>query len=249
MTILSKQYCFAISIQLLFRLTIGTTLLLVTSLGIKAEPMSLTISSVTGTNEVGIAEEILSRAYKAIGLKVEFIGIPRGRGLMLANSGELDGEIVRIESVADSYPNLLKIPTAILSMDSLLIVNKSYQGAHELKAFRDYRIGIIQGELHAQKATAGLKVIQATTDKQLIAMLQAKRLDAIIIGNYDRRELEIYPNFEQLRVINPPLTSQPLYHFLHKKHASIIPKLNRALKMLKQKGVFETVVDKHLSRK
>lgn len=222
--------------------------LIITSiLSAPLQAKTIELASVEGLATTKITEDILQHAYATIDVKVIFDRLPLNRSLILSDSGKLDGESTRTAQIVQTHPNLIKVPTSIYSVNTFLFLNPKYKGPTELSKFKDKRIGIVRGAAQAKDITHGLNVYEATTDKQLILMLQTNRLDAAIFGVHDIRQLDAFPNMHKVVVVQQPLRIKPLYHFIHKKHAQLVPRINEALVKLKQDGYFDQVADQYFA--
>jgi ABC-type amino acid transport substrate-binding protein len=74
------------------------------------------------------------------------------------------------------------------------------------------------------------------TDKQMWKMIQLGRADITTAGRinglYTLKKLGI----EGIYPLDPPLNQWPLYHFLHKKHKKLVPKIDQVLKKWAESG-------------
>ncbi len=50
-------------------------------------------------------------------------------------------------------------------------------------------------------------------------------------------------NLKGVKILEPPLTINPLYHYLHKKHKVLAEKLTPVFQEMKDKGHFQRIYD------
>ncbi|WP_081228141.1 transporter substrate-binding domain-containing protein [Pseudoalteromonas luteoviolacea] len=187
--------------------------------------------------------ELLSLAYKDIGHKLEIIDFDRHSALIAANEGELDGQLGRIAGVTDSYANLIYVDYPLYSfnlqlishclvctfnqLDSL-VVQSGYLVAYQYMMDNQYT-----GELIEVKSTAA----------QLNLLMQKKVQGALIVDFHLREHLP-YMDMEAVKIED--LMTIESFHYLHKKHSALIPRLKQTLKKLEKKGVTAVLKAKYL---
>lgn len=188
-----------------------------------------------------LGADVLVKAYKRLGINVDFVLLPNSRSLATANSGKVDGEIGRLVKVLDKVPNLLmarEVPIA--SVIAVAVTNKAKCDCEKWSDLKDLTIGIIRGEIYAERATKGMSVFMMKGYPELFTMLERGRVD-VVIGILSSVELELQTSFKNsgLKIVGKELLNLPLYHLLHKKHQSLIPKLNKVLMEMKMNGEIE----------
>ena len=62
----------------------------------------------------GILEQVLREALEPLRYDVRLLRLPAERSLQDANSGTIDGDVARIEGLDRLYPNLVRVPSAIV---------------------------------------------------------------------------------------------------------------------------------------
>ena len=80
----------------------------------------------------------------------------------------------------------------------------------------------------------------------LFSLLQAGKIDLAV---YDQTQgmaiLKRLPN-KNIRVLKPPFAVKPMYPYLHKHHAELVPKLEHALREMKKDGTFQRITQETL---
>src|SRR5690625_4635247 len=54
--------------------------------------------------------QILEEAYAELGVTLRYVDMPRNRSLTEANAGRIAGEMGRVPSLDEYYPNLIQVP-------------------------------------------------------------------------------------------------------------------------------------------
>ncbi len=180
-----------------------------------------------------ICSKILLEAYQQLGIKIKIEKFPSKRALFMSNSGQVDGEVCRIEGIDEDYSHLIRVPVTLQSRNAVVFTKKhglSISGWHDLKP---HKIGILRGAELAKQKTAGMVVHSATTIEQLFHMLDKGRVDVVvmerIMGMVIIKKLEL----EGVSIVEPALVTFNLYHYLHNNQAALIPALVKVLQEMK----------------
>ncbi|MDO6446785.1 hypothetical protein Q4493_13455 [Colwellia sp. 1_MG-2023] len=177
------------------------------------------------------SELVLHDAYQKIGIQLNIIHTPVGRSLLLANNGEVDGEVSRIINIEKEYKNLIRVPVPINYVDIRMFSYNKILLMHNADISSFYRIGCVKGVILIKKIISELdETCQSVTGfKQAVAMLNQNKLDAILlplsVGLYFKKaDSQFFTSF-----YGDTLGSEPLFHYLHKKHYELVPKLTAIL--------------------
>jgi len=208
----------------------------------------MVFSTLKGMYIAKICSQVLTEAYQKLGVKLEIIDYPAKRALLMSNSGDIDGEVMRIEGAENDYPNLIRVKPQICAMESRVYVkNKKlqFEGWHSMKPFI---IGIHRGHLYAAKGTRGMNAVEVDTDDQLMLMLDKGRLDLVVSQVPDALRSIIKFNLTEIHSLDPSISNFPLYHYLHKKHVDLIPEIEMILKSMVNEGRMEVINHEFLSK-
>ena len=188
-----------------------------------------------------ISENILKEAYARIGITVTTEEFPGERALQMSNSGTVDGEVNRIRGIAQKYPNLRLVPVTINAIEGLAFTNKSDIEIRSWEHLRPYVIGLRIGAKYAEFGTAGMEVTPVATNDQVFTMLDQHRTDVAISTRIEGVLTIKKLGLKNIRLVEPPLVTLELFHFLHKKHAALIPRITGALEQMAKEGRIQTI--------
>jgi polar amino acid transport system substrate-binding protein len=175
-------------------------------------------------------ERILMEAYKRLNIKIKFIYLPAGRSLWSANNGISDGEAVKIMGIEKTYRNLLmvKIP---LTYDALPVYTKDVSfTVSGWQSLKPYRIAYQRGVKIIERNLKGVPIEGVATTEQAFMMLAHNRVDLVIADA--NQAADLLPNYPDIKMLSPAVDSFPVYHYLHKKHADLVPKLEAVLQQM-----------------
>lgn len=195
------------------------------------KPKKLVFSMITGAPEQRNVGELLMKAYANIGIPIEFMELPGRRALEFSNSGKTDGEIFRIRSVVKKFVNLHRIETPVMSFRGFAYSTK-YLKIDLWSDLKPYRVGIIRGNVWAEKNVEG-RVIKRLDDlEQLVERLLMGGVD-IIIESERSTEKELKRVSSETRIYRSKmLTEFKVYHYLNEKHQHLVERVNTEIKKI-----------------
>jgi polar amino acid transport system substrate-binding protein len=198
-------------------------------------------------NASGTCDKILTEAFRRLGMTLKIVNLPSERALQNANQGIDDGNFVRIEGMEKMYPNLIRVPEPITTLEFSAFTKNDTIRIAGWESLAPYRVGIINGWKIVENGVAGVRSVTKVRDEHaLFPMLLAGKID---IAVYDRRQGEYalrQLGAKGVSVAQPPLVVRPMYPYLHKRHADLVPKLDRTLKAMKKDGTVKRIVTETL---
>lgn len=195
------------------------------------------------TNQLGgVPEQILTMAYEKLGLSVSFERFPLNKSLEVANAGDMDGETGRVEGLEKKYPNLRRVPVQIDSLDAVALATKPGIEVDGWESLSGYRVGYIAGGQLVEQKTRGWERVSVVKDmSQGLRLLIEGDLDVFIDERrHAAREIAFF-RLDSVKILEPAIVEIPLYHYVHKKNAHLIPRLTEVLKDMKATGVIEKI--------
>ena len=187
-----------------------------------------------------ISREVLREAYKKIGMVLLFKNIPQRRGIILANEGKLDGELMRIKGIEKKFKNLVMVDAPIQTLKMVATTKKSKVFKVEgVQSILDKRIGLIKGIIIAEKISKSAKErLFVGHQNKVLEILKKDRVDAILTSEVMiKGMLKKDPDAAFIKVIEEPVHRFHLYHYLHKKNVSQFKdKLEAVLKEMFESG-------------
>ncbi|WP_410499759.1 hypothetical protein [Chitinibacter sp. S2-10] len=207
-------------------------LLLPATLHAESKVLNITMfgKELTATEQLAINK--LNKAYSSLGLEMKLTLLPGERALQESNHGMTDGELIRKAGLSKSYPNLIQLKVPIgevkvmaFSLDKTINVSRGWI------SLKDYSFAYDRGMKAVEANVAGFPSA-APTDGTAVAfrnMLQG-RVKLVVTSEDDGLStLKTMGLDSKITPLTPPLGSVMLYHYLHKKHADLVPQLEREL--------------------
>jgi len=210
---------------------------------LEANIKALTINAGFSWPETQLLESIITEGFKRANIPLKYQVMPTQRSLINSNSGIDDGEAARIWEINKIYPNLLRVPVAIHSIN-IMVLSRSNLNINKPSDLKPYNVGVIRGVKIAEKLLNSIKPrsITKTTDHiTLIKMLSNHRLDVIITSKIALLTGLQTTKMQNFYMASKPIISRPLYMQLNKKHKDLIPKLEKAFNSMVEDGTLKKI--------
>lgn len=178
-------------------------------------------------------EKIVSQSYQRLGYTSNIKLMPAKRAMLSAQYDDnYDAELARIRDAGKTMPNLLRVPV-VLAVTQLAVITSKGQGEiQSIDDLADYRVSGIRGVVLTDELLSIYSTIYANDVAHAIDLLNAGRIDLILVPiNFtDPLALE-YPGVdsEEFSIYLAPVPPQKLYHYVHKRHRALIPRLAEAI--------------------
>jgi len=202
----------------------------------------ITIASVVDNPLTKVGIQFMRQVYSMAGYQTRFTSLSAARSKQLLEIGDIDAELFRAEGLDDIASTMAKVPEALIEVKiSAYAVNPKIQRLSST-AFQSYRVGIRHG-LNIQDQLKLSKTSQVYRLEQLVNMLKYDRIDIVILSETSAFFLRQKFGLRDLRALEPHLATLPVYHYVHRRHAHLIEQLADNIKILKNKGVAEKMIN------
>jgi len=175
----------------------------------------------------------LRSALASLSYQLQLRFAPGRRALLLANTGQVDGDLARSTLVEDEYINLRRVSVPCAYVKPALY--GLAQGPVSWQQRRLKKIAYFRGSTQLLGSLADslkdYELVYTGSSEQSLKLLQAHRVDAVFISK---------PLFAQLgqsqpQLVNgvvqltPELDQVKLYTYLHKRHEALMPQLEQLM--------------------
>jgi polar amino acid transport system substrate-binding protein len=214
------------------------------------QAQTLQLSSNENAVEQEVAALLLSDIYTRAGLAANIQPLPGKRANQLALSGGKDGETARIKAYADKNPTLLRIDPAFYFLNTSVFARADRKLIINSKTdLSKYRIGIVRGIAHAERAVEGLTQVEVVDKyEQLYRMIDAGRIDiGIDTGINGLANIHLLGLKERVVPVGD-LARHDLHNILIPRHAAIAPKISTTIKAMQSSGELAKLTSKYEQR-
>lgn len=193
-------------------------------------------------NGSGFFDRLLREAFRRANRQVEIVHLPAERSLINANQGITDGDFVRIDKMDTLYPNLVKVPEKIIDFEFVAFsrhVNIPITGWASL---RPYHVAIVRGWKILEKNIVGTaSLVQTKNQRLLFTLLDKDRVDIVVYSRFEGYWVLRRLHIHGVKALKPPLAVRPMYLYLNKKHAKLVPVIGRYLREMKEDGTYAKI--------
>ncbi len=184
--------------------------------------------------------------YERAGIQADFIPLPHNRSLLSANNGTVDGDVGRVASVEEKYPDLRRVNVKLMDLNGAVYTIRKDIESYSDDLLTKYRVGAVLGVRWTEKKMKGLNVTTVRDYPALFEMLLQGRVDIALATEASTDEVmrALGDRAANIRKLQPFVFTAPIYHYVNKKNERIIPRLEAALKELVEEGYWESSEEK-----
>lgn len=192
---------------------------------------------------------IYAEAFHRLGYAFQYQGHSGARAPVMAENGEVDGEIHRPEDYGKTAKNLLRVEEPSFAISYVAYAAKPEIALHGWESLKntDYAVEYRRG---AKVPEAALPAV-VRPDKLSDVATTAQGMKKLLMGRTDVYIEQDVVASEAIRklateAVDPAALHQAgimytgySYLYLHKKHAALAPKVAEVLKAMKQEGAID----------
>lgn len=214
----------------------------------KAIAIELSLSTFEGSPIQGLSSLILDEAYQSIDIPIKVTPFPGKKSLISAHMGLVDGEVSRVDDQGQGSPNMLMIPEAINYYETAVFTKQVDVVVSDWQSLEPYRIGVTLGARTAQQHTKSFQRIMSPTYPQLFIMLDQNQVELVVSPLINGLAVVQQMQLRELRPLDNALGKVELFHYLHKKHADLIPLITEAIRRMKRTGEIDHLRQRFVAR-
>lgn len=202
----------------------------------------------TQPDRSGFLDRLVAEAFRRIGLKAEVqVYEASERALQNANGGIDDGMAMRIKGLEAQYPNLIRVPEKVIDNDFVAYSRKHDFPTRDWDALAPYQLAHIIGwKVYESRLGERQGVTRVRNADQLFELLRQNRTDVVLYERWQGlwwvREMGL-----EARLLEPPLASQEMFIYLHRKHEPLVGKVATTLAAMKKDGSYRRIFDETLA--
>ena len=193
-----------------------------------------------------IAGQLLVEVNSKAGIDTTLVPMPAKRANAMAMAGKTDGEVARIRAYGNRFDTLTLVEPAYYQVTTAAFAKKSsgivIDSADDLK---NYKVAIERGVLHAARAVAGHPdVTEVSSGDQLFKMLDAGRVDVVVIGLMSGRLLTQSLGQTEITPVGS-IANTELFAVLTEKNSYLAPRISTAIQEMKANGELQSLASKY----
>ena len=181
-------------------------------------------------------------AFQRAGVKAVVREVSPERSAVLANEGTTDGDVGRSSGLEKTYPNLVQVPEPIFLYAPTAFSYQRFDVTGGWESLRSHTVCIRRGLRQTEQRTRELQRQILADEATMLRMLAAGGCDvAVMERNNGLARAAMAADPPLLRLL-PPMEVMPLYIYLHKSHAGLVPKLSAALRQMRADGSMQRLL-------
>lgn len=191
------------------------------------------------------AMAVLTEAYGRLGIELDLVGIAGSGSLVAADAGELDGELMRIEALPARFSNLVRVDAPVSILQAGILTTDSELDASRWVDLRRLHVGAVRGILFIEESLLSGPVTWVDSYDELYAILLAGEIEAAVVPKINGQEA-LDRLGAPLVMLDATLQTNLLYHYVHRRHAELVPQLRAVLKDMLLSGRTQELIGQTL---
>lgn len=188
---------------------------------------------------------VYSEIFSRLDIEFELLSFPFRRASAMVEEGFMDGEAGRIFDYKRSHPNLFRVgePTFLLTLGAYAKYQSITLDNWDALERSSYKIGYPMGVKICENNLIPLipqgRLTSVKNAKIGLKMLQDGRVDVYVddINAVEPMLRTAETDYGKGIYFAGIMTQEPLYLYVSEKHRALIPKLNKAIKAVKDEGL------------
>ena len=205
----------------------------------QAPPTRLVLGTYADAVQAEVGEGVLREAYRRIGITIEVQRLAGDVALGRSAAGEVDGDILRVDGISESFPDLVQVPIPVTYIEVAVYARDSVIRALDWRDLEGLRVATVRGLMALERSVGDLRVRLVDTFAELYPLLGSGQVDAIV-APVDQTELAMARGTRRL-VRGDLLGTFLLYHYLNRRHAALVPRIEPVLKSMLLDGTMARI--------
>ena len=203
---------------------------------------TMRLAGVEASADSAAGAAVLEEGYRRIGMSIEIEWLSPVEALEAANSGSLDGDLQRIDGLSRTFTSLVQVQIPINFLEAAAFSKEHRFTASGWASLEGYSVGYVRGIVFAEQRADGLDAVAAQDYESLWDMLETGDVDVALMPRISGRVMAAERTSEIVDM-EGVLEILFLYHYLHERHASLVPRLEAELKAMLLDGTTRRLRD------
>jgi polar amino acid transport system substrate-binding protein len=206
-------------------------------------------SPITSPDRTGFLDLLYRELFGRLGISFEILALPAERSLHNANEGIDDGIVCRVGALVNTYTNMVRSTEPVMQYQHVVFSRDKRFQVTGPESLEPYDVGIVTGwKIVERNTTRHRSRIMVDSGEQLFRMLDQGRVEVAVIERMVGMDMVKRLGIPGIRMLSPPLLTGDWYLYLHKRHADLIPLIDRELRKMKEDGSYDRIHREVLGR-
>ncbi len=187
----------------------------------------------------GFDDRVVQEACRRVGVAMQPVRLPAARALENADDGVDDGVYSRIEGFEVRYPGLVRVPESLGEIVYVAFSRNPRLVIENWVSLKPLAVAVVIGRATSERGTMDVPdLVRVREVGQLFQMLHAGRVDVVVYDHWQGVAAAQREGVADLVVHAPALDRKPLFLYLNRRHAALVPPLTEALRAMKRDGTY-----------
>lgn len=215
---------------------------------LNGQPLHVNTSSnppLSTDDQTGFNDLLMIEAYRRAGYTVSVRRLPSARSMENLNQGIDVGNGPRIQGLEAYFPNVVMVPEQVIDYDFVAFSRgKLPHPVRQWSDLADLNVAIVTGwKILEVNITEFSSLVKVRTPEQMFSLLESGRADVVIIERWQGLKVVRQLAISNVMIHEPPLATKPMFFYVHKSRANMIPALTKALASMKADGTYQRMFD------
>lgn len=172
-----------------------------------------------------LAYKVLQPVYQRAGVRIK----PSNKQL-----NNYDGYLISQRDIDKERSGYVRIPVAIVTVRLLAYTQQRHQHTSYQYGLMANRIAVVKGSALAERYAAGVVTYAMDTVERAFVHLRKNNVDIVLMPELDALAKASGQLGKGVVALSPAVKEIAMYHYVHKKHQQLIPRIKRALTQLER---------------
>lgn len=171
---------------------------------------------------------LIENSYSDLGIEVRWLSLPAKRSLLTTNAGNADAEFLRVYGIEEYAPNLVRVNVPLTVKSASVYGRKDmiYEGTESLASLK--MVGVLGKKAYSMiSEKLGADLHLALSEILALRMISVGHADFTILFDQEADQLVSEARVRSSVVRVDHFMDVELFHYLHKKHLSLVPSLEQ----------------------
>lgn len=197
------------------------------------------LSNATGT---GILDRLVIEMFRRVGLAACIEPQTCERSVRNADSGVIDGDVLRIPAmIPQHFPNLVAVPEVLYALPMSGFTTRADLRVRDFGDLAPLRVGYILGWKILEDQVRAAGTLRVRGPEELFPLLAQEKADLVIYERITGLHLAREMGLADVRALDPPLLVSQQHLMLHRRHQHLVEPLAAALRALKADGTYAAI--------
>lgn len=239
------------ALRLLYRTTLLSILALSTTPLQAAHPLQIA-SGVRAPHstpaQTGFIDRLVIEAFRRTGHEVEIIQLPAQRALVESNAGIMDGDLMQVQEIPDTFTHLRRVPEKLIDFEFMVFTRHTSLTPRGWDSLKPYETGIVAGwNILERRLQDSRALTQVGDTQQLMRLLINERVDLVVSERWQGLQAIHDLGLKDVRMLKPPIKTREMFLMLHQRHHHLLTPLADALRTMKSDSNYQQLHEEALS--